>query len=268
METDSIFCQLFKCRPEALFELLGEPPLRAKSYRFDSVELKKSFRIDGLFLPIRHSMPVYFVEVQFHRLERLYANLFAKVLSFLNESRPGQDWRAVAIFPSRREEPRRHKPYDDLLASRRFKRIHLDEMVVPADPPLGLGIVRLIGAPEDETWQLAGPLMRKAKTEIPDPDLSDNVIQLIMQVLCRRFTQMNREEIFNMLKLDDIRKSVAWQEALAEGREVGVEEGITRGKLMIKQELAKKMLAEGNSLKEIAEFLSVSVPEARKWTSD
>lgn len=185
METDSFFCQLFKCRPETLFELLGEPSVRARSYRFDSVELKKSFRIDGLFL-IRHTMPLYFVEVQFHRLERFYANLFAKVFSYLNENRPGQDWRAVAIFPSRREEPRRHKPYDDLLASPRFKRFHLDELVLPADPPLGLGILRLVSAPEDEAWQLAGPLMRKAKTEIGDPDESANVIQLITQALCRR----------------------------------------------------------------------------------
>jgi predicted transposase/invertase (TIGR01784 family) len=264
METDSIFCQLFKCRPETLFELLGEPPVRARSYRFDSVELKKSFRIDGLFLPKRHSMPLYFVEVQFQRLERFYANLFAKVFSYLNENRPGQDWRAVAIFPSRREQPRRHKPYDDLLASRRFKRIYLDEMVVPDDPPLGLGIVRLINAPEDETWKLAGPLMRKAKTEIPDPDLSENMIQLITQVLCRRFTQMNREEISNMLKLDDISKSVAWQEALEEGRRGGIDEGL----LKAKQDLAKKLIAEGRSLRDVAKLLDISINDARKWTSD
>jgi predicted transposase/invertase (TIGR01784 family) len=267
MQTDSLFCQLFKCRPETLFELLGEPPLRAKSYRFDSVELKKSFRIDGLFLPRRHSMPVYFVEVQFHRLERLYANLFAKVFSYLNESRPGQDWRAVAIFLSRREEPRRHKPYDDLLASRRFTRIYLEELVVPADPPLGLGIVRLINAPEDETWKLAGPLMRKAKIEIPDPDLSDNVIQLITQVLCRRFTHMNRKEILDMLKLDDIRKSVAWQEALQEGREEGRQEGLDEGLLKAKQ-IAKKLVAEGRSLRDVAELLEISLSDARKWTTD
>jgi len=260
METDSLFCQIFKYRPEAIFELLGEPSLRAKSYRFDSVELKKSFRIDGLFVPKRHSMPVYFVEVQFQRLERLYANLFAKVFSYLNENRPGQDWRAVAIFPSRREEPTRHKPYDDLLASRRFKRIYLEEMVVPADPPLGLGIVRLINAPEDETWQLAGPLMRKAKSEIPDPDLYDNVIQLIMQIMCRRFTHMNREEISVMLKLDDIRKSVAWQEALQEGE--------VRGEVRANQKLAKKLVSSGKSLKEVAELLEVPVATVRKWSAD
>ena len=67
METDSFFCQLFKQMPQTLFELLGLPAERARAYRFDSVEVKKSFRIDGLFLPRKASLPLYFVEVQFRR---------------------------------------------------------------------------------------------------------------------------------------------------------------------------------------------------------
>ena len=51
METDAFFYQLFKQLPATLFELLGLPPEQAQGYRFDSVELKKSLRIDGLFLP-------------------------------------------------------------------------------------------------------------------------------------------------------------------------------------------------------------------------
>ena len=51
METDSFFCQLPKQLPETLFELLGLPAECAAEYRFDSVEVKKSLRIDGLFVP-------------------------------------------------------------------------------------------------------------------------------------------------------------------------------------------------------------------------
>ena len=85
METDAFFCQLFKQLPQTLFELIELPAARAKSYRFDSVELKKSFRIDGLFLPKRASLPLYFVEVQFQRVQTFYANLFAKVFCDLDE---------------------------------------------------------------------------------------------------------------------------------------------------------------------------------------
>jgi Protein of unknown function (DUF2887) len=47
METDIFFYKLFKHLPETVFDLLAMPAERAKCYRFDSVELKKSMRIDG-----------------------------------------------------------------------------------------------------------------------------------------------------------------------------------------------------------------------------
>src|SRR6266702_4856880 len=130
METDAFFCQLFKQLPQTLFELINLPAARMKSYRFDSVEVKKAFRIDGLFLPIRATLPLYFVEVQFQRVQTFYANLFAKVFSFLEENDPTQEWVAVAIFPSRKEEPARLGPYEDLLQSKRVKRIYLNEVPV------------------------------------------------------------------------------------------------------------------------------------------
>ena len=81
METDSFFYQLLKQLPETLFALLGEPLTRVADYRFDGLEVKKSYRLDGRFLPARADLPVYFVEVQFQRARRFYANLFAKVFS-------------------------------------------------------------------------------------------------------------------------------------------------------------------------------------------
>jgi hypothetical protein len=81
METDSFFYQLLKQLPETLFALLGEPLTRVADYRFDALEVKKSYRLDGLFVPARADLPVYFVEVQFQRARRFYANLFAKVFS-------------------------------------------------------------------------------------------------------------------------------------------------------------------------------------------
>src|SRR6266852_8730457 len=117
METDTFFCQLFKQLPETLFQLIGLPGEQARAYRFDSVEVKKSFRIDGLFLPNCADLPLYFLEVQFQRSAKFYANLFAKVYSFLEENDPGQDWKAVAIFASRQLEPKRLGPYEELLSS-------------------------------------------------------------------------------------------------------------------------------------------------------
>jgi predicted transposase/invertase (TIGR01784 family) len=135
METDSFFCQLFKQMPQTLFEPLGLPAERARAYRFDSVEVKKSLRIDGIFLPRRLKLPLYFVEVQFRSLATFYANLFAKVFWYLEENDPAQDWLAVAVFPSRNVEPKNLAPYQELLQSRRVRRIYLNEYPMPAARP-------------------------------------------------------------------------------------------------------------------------------------
>ncbi len=110
METDSFFCQLFKQLPQTLFELIGLPAEQAASYRFDSVEVKKPFRIDGLYIPRKPNLPLYFVEVQFRRLAKFYANLFSKVFCYLEENDPAQDWVAVAIFPTRKSEQQNLAP--------------------------------------------------------------------------------------------------------------------------------------------------------------
>jgi hypothetical protein len=134
METDSFFWQLLKQLPETLFALLGLPAEAAAAYRFDSVEIKKSYRLDGLFVPVKANLPVYFVEVQFRRARRFYANLLAKVFSYLDANDPNQDWQAVAFFGNRAAEPRPQPPYEDLLASPRVLHAsHLCTVVIAND---------------------------------------------------------------------------------------------------------------------------------------
>ncbi len=260
METDSFFCQLLKQLPETLFELLGLPPELATHYRFDSVELKKSFRIDGVCLPERSDLPVYFVEVQFQRLANFYANIFAKAFSFLHENDPGQDWLAVAIFDSRRTEPTQLGPYEVLLNSRHVVRIYLDEYKMPSDPSLGLGLLKLVSAPEPEVKGLVRRLVDRAENDVADSELARKVIELVEELLLRRFTQLNREEIRIMFQLHDLRESKVWQEA----HETGIEEGIEKGRIRNQQELIQKWLGEGKSAKEIASLMGIPVKEVRR----
>lgn len=256
METDSFFCQLFKQLPETLFQLIGLPGERAHAYRFDSVEVKKSFRIDGLFLPKTAGLPLYFVEVQFHKSPKFYANLFAKVFAYLEENDPGQDWRAVAIFESRRMEPTRLDGYQELLGSARVTRIYLDEYVIPPNAPVGLGILRLMTALKNDIRPLVVELFRGAENQITDSVPKETVVELVEGILMRRFIELDREEIRKMFGLQDIRKSKVWQEAQEEA--VTRERGAT----------VKKCLAKGMSIKEIAEFLDFPVKEVRRLAKD
>jgi predicted transposase/invertase (TIGR01784 family) len=264
METDSFFWQLFKQLPQTLFELLGLPTAQARGYRFDSVEVKKSFRIDGLFLPRKPGPPLYVVEVQFQRVPSFYANLFAKVFCYLEENDPGQDWRAVAIFPGRRIEPMQRGPYEDLLQSPRVHRIYLDELPPVADPPVGLGILQLVSAPVAEAKSLVTRLLQKARRDLASSGLAAQVVQLVEELLLRRFSMLTREEVRAMFGLEDLRKTRVWQEAHEEGREEGLSQGREQGQALTKKAIIGKMLAKGMTVKQIAALLDMSAQEVRR----
>lgn len=264
METDAFFYRLFNQLPQTLFELLGLPASLAKAYRFDSVEVKKSLRIDGLFVPKKPRLPLYFVEVQFQRSPRFYANLFAKVFCYLEENDSMQEWVAVAIFPSRSEDIKHPGPYEDLLQSKRVRRIYLDELTFPDHLSAGLGVLKLVAVAPDEVKGLAQRLV----VESGDSGERARMIELVEELLIRRFAELTREEIRTMFKLTDIRKTRVWQEAREEGKEEGKEEGIEEGKLEgsteTKKNWVKKWLRKGMTHKAIAELLDTSVEEVRR----
>jgi predicted transposase/invertase (TIGR01784 family) len=264
MEADSFFCQLLKQLPQTLFELLGQPGDQARDYHFDSVEIKKSFRIDGLFVPTKPALPVYFVEVQFRRNATFYANLFAKVFLYLEANPSMWDWAAVAIFESRRFEPKRLEAYNDLLLSRRVTRIYLDEFQVPIDPPLGLGILQLVSAPIADVKRLVETLVKKAEGNKVGAELGRKVIELTEELLLRRFTELDREEVRKMFQLHDLRKSKVWQDARQEGINEGIEKGIEKGKSIEKRVTIRRCLAKGMSIKETADFMEIPEQEVRR----
>jgi predicted transposase/invertase (TIGR01784 family) len=275
VETDSFFYQLLKQLPETLFALLGQPLARAADYRFDSLEVKKSYRVDGVFVPATTDLPVYFVEVPFRRTRGFYANLFAKVFTYLEANDPEQEWMAVALFPNRAAEPKTQKPYEDLLASPRVRRIYLKELTTPGGAPPGLAILQLVTAPQNETPELVSRLLRRVRQE-PDCERADVIVNLMEEVLLRRFHDLDRVEIRRMFKLHDIRKTRVWQEAyeegvekgiekgIEEGIEKGIEEGIEKGRSLEKQQTVERLQANGQTPREIAQLLGISLAEIRR----
>jgi predicted transposase/invertase (TIGR01784 family) len=257
--------------PETLFALLGQPLTQVADYRFDALEVKKSYRLDGLFVPARTDLPVYFVELQFRRTRRFYANLFAKVFSYLEANDPEQEWMAVALFPNRAVEPKRREPYEDLLASPRVRRIYLEELTISGGAPPGLTILQLATAAQKETVELVSRLLRQARKE-PDCERAEVVVRLTEEVLIRRYHELDRGEIRRMFKLHDIRKTRVWQEAheegiekgIEKGIEEGIEKGIEKGRALEKRQLVERLQANGQTLKEISQLLKISLTEVRR----
>jgi len=106
MITDPIFYRLFETSPETFFLVLGMSTEGAREmaarYQYEAIEFKEtSHRTDGVFLPKEPALPLYFVEVQFYVRASIFADLMAKVFTYLKQHDSAQDFRGVVLFASR-----------------------------------------------------------------------------------------------------------------------------------------------------------------------
>jgi predicted transposase/invertase (TIGR01784 family) len=211
---------------------LGKPVDDAAYYQFISAEIKeKAFRFDGIFMPDREDKPIYFVEVQFQNKPDFYWELIAEISLYLNQYKPVQDWKAVALFAQRRFDVTSLTLYQqELINSGRILPIYLDEM---RSGSIGVGLIQLILAQDVQAPVLVQQLLQRAKTEIADPLVTRDIIDLLETVLVSKFAQLSRKEIQAMFLLSDIKQTRVYQEAKQEGRQEGRQEGEIR--LLIRQ---------------------------------
>jgi predicted transposase/invertase (TIGR01784 family) len=269
MITDPLFYRLFETSPETFFLLMGMSIESARAmaarYQFQAIEFKEtSHRTDGVFLPREAGLPLYFLEVQFYRLPSVFADLCVKAYTYLKLHDPAQPFCGVVLFATRSLEPKDVAPYQPLLDAGMIHRFYLDEMPVVANAPLGISILGLIQKPEAQAPSAARDLVLRTKSETGDEALQADLIELIETVIIYKLPRLTREEIRTMLQIDDIRQSRVYQDALAEGKEIGKAEGKLEGKdegiaLAIAKLAAKKV-----SIDEIAAFLDLDIETVRQ----
>jgi predicted transposase/invertase (TIGR01784 family) len=230
MKTDTLFYQLFKTFHSLLFELLDHPVSEAEGYQFSSVEVKeKAFRFDGVFIPSTEDKLIYFTEVQFQPKDDFYWEFPAEVLTYLNQYRPSQDWKSVAIFAQRNCEPKPSKFCQELIDLGRIVRVYLEDFLDQDTNSAGISIIQLILASEKKAPKMAKALARKVEQEI-NTDLQAEVVKFIETVLVYKFPKLNRQEIEKMFTTSDLKKTRVYQEALEEGLQLGKQEGLQLGK--------------------------------------
>jgi predicted transposase/invertase (TIGR01784 family) len=228
VKTDTLFFQLFQSFHTLLFELIERPISEAEGYTFSSAEIKeKAFRFDGIFMPKANDKPIFLVEIQFQPKEDFYWEFLAEIFLYLNQYRPVQDWKAVAIFAKRNCEPEPNQFCQELIASSRIIRIYLEDLIQETNS-LGIAIIQLILAPEKKAPSLARNLAEKVERET-NTDLRDNVVEFIEAVLVYKFPKLTRQEIESMFTYSDLKKTRVYQEAMLEGRQEGRQEGLQIG---------------------------------------
>ncbi|MCA2930854.1 MAG: Rpn family recombination-promoting nuclease/putative transposase [Microcystis sp. M018S1] len=230
MKTDSLFYQIFLRFPDSFFDLIGQPQPVAANYQFTSQEVKQlSFRLDGLFVPLREDsqQPLYLVEVQFQPDDTLYYRLFAELFLFLKQYRPPHPWQIVVIYPHRGVEREQSLHFGEILNLASVRRIYLDEL--PHNPSLGIGVIKLVVESETAAVRTAQTLIERTREEITDQSSQRQLINLIESIIIYKLPQKSREEIEAMFELSDLKQTRVYQEALAEGEERGLERGLEQG---------------------------------------
>ncbi|MDJ0730601.1 MAG: Rpn family recombination-promoting nuclease/putative transposase [Crocosphaera sp.] len=261
MKTDPIFYRLFQEYPSSFFELIGESTNLVDAYKFDSFEVKQTaFRIDGLFVPkeSNSSQKLYFIEVQFQKNNYIYSNLFSEIFLYLDKNDPFQNWQAVVIYPKKSLEPTELTPYQELLNSDKVIRIYLDELS-PDTSSLGLGIIRLVVSQSSEVPEKAKQLLNQATEELTDEPTRQNVLNLIETIVIYKFPEKSREEIEQMLGLNDLKQTRFYQEAHDEGK--------IEGKLEGKIELIPTLIKQGFTIEKTASLLQLDIELVKKLVS-
>lgn len=258
MKTDTLFYQLFKEFPSIFFELIGKPETNLNAYEFTAPEVKqKAFRLDGLFSTLEGfaNEPLYFVEVQFYKEDDFYDRLFAGTfLYFAQYNPPNPEWYAIVIYNRRSTETPPHPRYQHLM-QHHVRCIYLDEFGEVGEQSLGLGIIKLVVETTRNTSEVALNLIAKARAQLTDAAIQQQVIELIETIVLYKFPNLSREEIEAMLRLDELKQTRVYQEALAEG--------IEQGKLEAKLEMVPVLIQLGLSVEEISQRLGLDVETVR-----
>ncbi|PSB31696.1 Rpn family recombination-promoting nuclease/putative transposase [Chlorogloea sp. CCALA 695] len=257
MKTATLFYQLFQEFPSIFFELIGQPGTQANAYQFTSIELKQvAFRLDGLFLPSpdEPNLPIYFVEVQFQKDETFYYRLFAEIFLYLYQYKTINNWQAIVVYPKRSIESEPPLPYQFILGGDHVKRIYLDEL--GQNQSLGVGIIQLVVENEKIAATTAKSLIAKARQQLTDEQLQQQIIEFIETIVIYKFPSLSRQEVEAMLGLDLIRNTRVYQEAFTEGEQ--------QGRLAAKLETVPSLIELGLSVEQIAQALAIDIEVVRQ----
>ncbi|MGB6297459.1 MAG: Rpn family recombination-promoting nuclease/putative transposase [Rivularia sp. (in: cyanobacteria)] len=268
MKTDTIFYTLLQNLPSVLFELLEQSPTQALHYEFSSVEIKElARRIDGLFLPLPEypQDPIYFVEVQYQSDDDLYWRLITEAFVYLNQYKPEKPWQAVVMWAKRSLDPGIPLAYQTSLSNEQIQVIYLDELT-DTSSSIGLGIIGLVVAPEDEAVQVARNLI----TQVQQADVTNRrqLLELVERMLIYKFSNQSRQELEAMFGLTEWQQTKFYQEVEQEVKQKVKEEVKQEVEQQVEQEMKLKAISRmssmGLSVEQIAEALELEIEVVRK----
>lgn len=147
-----------------------------------------------------------------------------------------------------------------LLDGLQVQRIYLDELD-STENSLQVAIVKLIIEREETAVDKARELILQARQQLADESTTKQIVELIETILLYKFTRLSREELAEMLGIDDEFKKTRMYQSI---KEDGLEEGRHEGRQEAKLEAIPRLLALGLSLEQVAVALDLTVAQVEQ----
>ncbi|MDZ8261528.1 Rpn family recombination-promoting nuclease/putative transposase [Nostoc sp. ChiQUE01b] len=164
------------------------------------------------------------------------------------------------MYPQRSLDPNDRLPYQLLLDGLQVQRIYLDELD-STENSLQVAIVKLIIEREETAVDKARELILQARQQLADESTTKQIVELIETILLYKFTRLSREELAEMLGIDDEFKKTRMYQSI---KEDGLEEGRHEGRQEAKLEAIPRLLALGLSLEQVAVALDLTVAQVEQ----
>ncbi|WP_234017145.1 Rpn family recombination-promoting nuclease/putative transposase [Nostoc sp. 'Lobaria pulmonaria (5183) cyanobiont'] len=132
------------------------------------------------------------------------------------------------------------------LAPQQIRIIYLDELDDVPSPSIGLGIIKLVLAAEDQAVQQAKNLIKQVQKT--DEANRSNLLELVERMLIYKFVNKTQQELEAMFGLTDWRQTKFYQEVKEE----------------TKLDTIPRLLKFGLSIEQIAEALELDVKQIRQ----
>jgi predicted transposase/invertase (TIGR01784 family) len=226
MKRDSIFYKIFRQSPTLLFELVPNPPDNAGRYRFDSVAVNDpKCENNGILLPPEGTIgTVFFVEVQFQKIETLYERIFAEIALYLYRNcEKYSDWQVIVIYPSRNIEQEGLYPHRSFLNSEQVYRIYLNELGNIRDLSLWVALMVLTTLNETDASEEARYLIERTE-QVASADEARAIMEMITTIMSYKFKELTAREIAAMLDIT-FEETRVYREIKEKAEQQGLEQG-------------------------------------------
>ncbi len=141
-----------------------------------------------------------------------------------------------------------------------MQRIYLDELDT-RENSLQVAIVKLIIEREETAVDKGRELILQARQQLADESTTKQIVELIETILLYKFTRLSREELAEMLGIDDEFKKNRMYQSI---KEDGLEEGRQEGRQEAKLEAIPRLLALGLSVEQVAVALDLTVAQVQQ----